>query len=331
MKILVTGAGGFIGAAIVAEALRAGYEVVGTIRPSGNNWRLANLQSGLHLVRLDLRDTSRVNAMMLEYRPCIVVHAAWSGVGNSNRSDRLQITDNIETSCRLLEAAAAHGASKFIGLGSQGEYGPFDRKISENDLPHPTSLYGASKLAVHYLTRQLAAQAGISYAWVRIFSTYGPGDNSHWLIPTLINQILDGHRPQTTLGTQFWDYLFIDDIAAAIISIAAGSTADGVFNLGSGQPIQIRSVVEKVRDLTAPELKLVFGEMPYRSDQLWHMEADINRLRTMTKWRPKVSIDDGLAATVQWHRDQRTARSSSFFGPDFGRPALMIDDLKGPC
>jgi UDP-glucose 4-epimerase len=165
------------------------------------------------------------------------------------------------------------------------------------------------------LTQQLAAQAGIAYAWVRIFSTYGPGDNLHWLIPTLIDQMLDGHRPQTTLGTQFWDYLFIDDIASAIISIAAGSTANGVFNVGSGQPVQIRSIVERIRDLTAPELELVFGEVPYRPDQIWHMEADIDRLRTMTKWRPKVGIDDGLAATVQWHRDQHAARSSSFAQP----------------
>ena len=315
MKMLVTGAGGFIGAAVVAEALRAGYEVVGTVRPGGNHWRLANFKSNLHIVSLDLRDISQVNATMGEHRPGIVIHAAWSGVSNSSRSDQLQITDNIEASCRLLGAAATHGASKFIGLGSQGEYGRFDRKISENDLPQPGSLYGASKLAVHYLTRQLAAQAGIAYAWVRIFSTYGPGDNSHWLIPTLIDQMLDGRRPQTTLGTQLWDYLFIDDIASAIMSIAVGSMADGVFNLGSGQPIQIRSIVEKIRDLTAPELELVFGEVPYRPDQIWHMEADINRLQTMTKWRPKVGIDAGLAATVQWHRDQRAARSSSFAQP----------------
>jgi len=315
MKMLVTGAGGFIGAAVVAEALRAGYEVVGTVRPGGNNWRLANFKSDFQLVRLDLRDTSQVSATLFEHRPDIVVHAAWSGVSNRARSDQIQITGNIEASCHLLEAAATHGVSKFIGLGSQGEYGPFDRKISENDLPQPTSLYGASKLAVHYLTKQLAAQAGIAYAWVRIFSTYGPGDNSHWLIPTLINEMLDGHRPQTTLGTQFWDYLFIDDIASAIVSIAADPTADGVFNLGSGQPIQVRSIVEKVRDLAARDLELVFGELPYRPDQIWHMEADINRLQTMTKWKPKVGIDAGLAATVQWHRDQRAARSSSAEAP----------------
>jgi nucleoside-diphosphate-sugar epimerase len=314
MKMLVTGAGGFIGAAVVAEALRSGYEVVGTIRPGGSERRLAAFKSHFHLVRIDLRDLARVDTMMSEFRPGVVVHAAWSGVGNTNRSDRLQISDNIESSCRLLEAAAVHGASRFIGIGSQGEYGLFDRKISEDDLPRPTSLYGAAKLAVHCLTRQLAAQAGLSYAWVRIFSTYGPGDNPHWLIPVLIDQMLDGHRPRTTLGEQLWDYLFIDDLAKAVISIAVRSAAQGVFNLGSGRPIRIRAVVEKVRDLIAPELELVFGEIPYGPDQVRHMEANIDRLRAMTEWRPSTSIDDGLAATVRWHRDQRAAGSSGLVG-----------------
>src|SRR4051812_47470867 len=116
MKMLVTGAGGFIGAAVVAEALRAGYEVVGTIRPGTNVRRLVSFHSDFQMVEVDLRDTSQVAAMMRECRPGVIVHAAWSGVGNSNRSDRLQITDNVEPSCRLLELAAAHGASKFIGL-----------------------------------------------------------------------------------------------------------------------------------------------------------------------------------------------------------------------
>jgi UDP-glucose 4-epimerase len=309
MKILVTGAGGFIGAAVVAEALRSGHEVIGTIRPGGDDGRLSNLKSKFNLISVDLRDTALVASVMREYRAEVIVHAAWSGVNNKSRSDNLQITDNIATSCHLLEAGANHGASKFVGLGSQGEYGPFERKIKETDLPRPTTLYGASKLAVHYLTQQLADRAGISYAWVRIFSTYGPGDNPHWLIPMLVNQMLNGQRPKTTLGKQFWDYVFIDDLARAVVSIATQPAAKGVFNLGSGQPVQVRSIVEKIRDLTATKLELIFGEIPYRPDQVWYMEADISRLKTVTGWSPEVDINAGLATTVQWHREQLLARA----------------------
>jgi nucleoside-diphosphate-sugar epimerase len=242
--------------------------------------------------------------MMRELRPDTVVHVAWSGVSNRDRLERLQISDNIETSCHLLDASVEAGVSKFVGLGSQGEYGPFDRKITEQDLPAPTTLYGASKLAVYYLTRQLAAQTSMSYAWMRLFSAYGPRDNPVWLIPSLIQEMLAGRRPKTTLGEQSWDYLFIDDIASAILAVSTSKTAEGAFNLGSGQPIRVKTVVEKIRNLIAPQMELVFGEIPYRTDQVWHMEADITRLRTEVGWAPKTDIDVGLAATVQWFRDR---------------------------
>jgi nucleoside-diphosphate-sugar epimerase len=307
MKILVTGAGGFVGAAVASEALRAGHEVVGTVRPGSSAGRLAGVGTRLDVVEFDLRDAGEVRTMMRAHRPDVIVHVAWSGVSNKARSDRLQITDNIETACQLLEAGAECGVSKFIGMGSQGEYGPLDRKITETDLPMPTTLYGASKLAVHYLTRQLAAQSGLSYAWLRIFSTYGPGDNPHWLIPSLINQMLDGQRPRTTLGEQLWDCLFIDDVASATVAVATMPAVEGVFNLGSGQPLPVRAIVEKIRNLASPGMELVFGEIPYRLDQVWHMEADVARLEALTGWGPRIGIDAGLAATVDWHRAQRLA------------------------
>jgi UDP-glucose 4-epimerase len=304
VKILVTGAGGFIGSAVAAHAVNAGHHVVATMRPGSDQTRLEAVKARIDLVLLDLRDTARVEAMLAEHRPDVVIHVAWSGVSNSARLDRVQIDDNVGSSCGLLEAAAAHGVSKFVGIGSQGEYGPREGTIKETDLPNPTTLYGAAKLAVHYLTRQLAAQAGISYAWIRVFAVYGPGDNPHWLIGSLIHQMLNGRRPQTTLGEQFWDYLFIDDAAAAIVAVAMLDAAQGTFNLASGQPVQIRSLVEKLRDLSAPALELVFGEIPYRADQIWHMAADVTRLAHLTGWTPRTDLDAGLAQTVHWHRQR---------------------------
>jgi UDP-glucose 4-epimerase len=315
VRILVTGAGGFIGSAVVTHAVNAGHSVVATIRPGGDQSRLEAVKTQISLMQLDLRDQAQLEAMLAEHRPDVVIHVAWSGVSNRARLDQLQINDNIASSCGLIKAAATHGVTKFVGIGSQGEYGPREGAIKETDLPHPTTLYGAAKLAVHYLTRQLAAQAGISYAWIRVFAAYGPGDNSHWLIGSLIDQMLSGRRPQTTLGEQFWDYLFIDDVATAIVAVATLDAALGVFNLASGQPVQIRSLVEKLRDLSAPTLELVFGEIPYRPDQIWHMTADITRLKQLTGWTPQTSLDAGLAQTVQWQRERLLAASMAAARP----------------
>jgi UDP-glucose 4-epimerase len=305
MRIFVTGAGGFVGAAVAREASRLGHEVLGSVRSAGRDHRLAGFKSALTVIELDLRNSEKLKSALQEFRPDVIVHSAWDGVSNKTHGDPLQITSNIETSCNLVTFGAQHGCAKFVGIGSQGEYGSFSRKINESDLPRPTSLYGASKLAVHVLTRQLAEQAQMAYAWVRIFSTFGPGDNQHWLIPSLIEQMLDGKRPQTTQGTQYFDCLFIDDIAKAVVSVVRTVDANGVFNLGSGQPVQIRTLVEKIRDLAAPDLELVFGEIPYGPRQIWHMEANISLLTAATGWTPTTGIDAGLAATVDWHRAQR--------------------------
>ena len=155
------------------------------------------------------------------------------------------------------------------------------------------------------MTRQLAAQAGMRHAWGRIFSTYGPGDNEGWLIPSLINTMLAGQRPQVTLGTQYWDWLYIEDVARAIVAMAITPAAQGVFNIGSGQPVTVRTVVETVRDLTAPGMELVFGEIPFRADQVMHMKADIMRLTAATGWRPSVPMDEGLSRTVASMRASR--------------------------
>jgi UDP-glucose 4-epimerase len=240
---------------------------------------------------------------MAAFRPEAIIHCAWSGVANAARFDECQISGNIDAACALVEAGAAAGCSAFIAAGSQGEYGA-GSSMREDCLPEPTTLYGAAKVAALYLTRQLAAQAGMRHAWLRLFSTYGPGDNDGWLIPTLITQMLRGERPKTTLGTQYWDWLFIDDVARGLLAAATTPAASGIFNLGSGEPVQVRTAVEAIRDLAAPGMELVFGEIPFRPDQVMHMQADISRLKAATGWAPQVPFAQGIARTVDWYRGQ---------------------------
>jgi UDP-glucose 4-epimerase len=111
-----------------------------------------------------------------------------------------------------------------------------------------------------------------------------------------------GRRPKTTLGTQSWDWLYVDDVARAILAMATSERTDGIYNIGSGRAVTVRSVVERIRDLVAPEMELVFGEIPFRPDQVMHMQADISRLAAATGWSPTVPIEEGLARTVAWYR-----------------------------
>jgi nucleoside-diphosphate-sugar epimerase len=143
MKLFITGAAGFVGAAVARAALRAGHAVIVAIRPGRRPERIADLIEQLKVVAVDLRDTASVRLAIEQSRPDVIIHVAWAGVGNKDRFDRLQISDNIATTCALVDAGVEYGARKFVGIGSQGEYGPLNRKISEQDLPRPTTLYGA--------------------------------------------------------------------------------------------------------------------------------------------------------------------------------------------
>jgi nucleoside-diphosphate-sugar epimerase len=294
--ILITGAGGFVGAAIAKAAVAAGHDVVGLVR--NDRSRLAPVADRISLQRVDLADAPAVAALLGSVRPDIVIHSAWEGVGGASRSGSIQL-DNIRTTVGLADAAIAAGARKFVGIGSQAEYGRYDRRIAETDLPQPTMLYGAAKLAANHLAAQRCREAGVSFAWLRLFSVYGPGDNPNWLIPSTAASLVRGIRPKCTAGTQKWDYLYIDDVADGVLAAALTERANGVFNLSSGEPIAVRTIVEMLRDIAAPGLKLTFGEVPFGPDQIMHLEGDNSRLREATGWSVRVPLAEGLVRIVE--------------------------------
>ena len=125
------------------------------------------------------------------------------------------------------------------------------------------------------------------------------------MIPYLILKLLNREKPALTPGTQVWDYLYAEDAARAIEGVALCSSAAGVFNLGSSNPREIRDIVKLVRDQVDPALPLGFGEVPFRPDQVMHLEADITRLRVQTGWLPTVGLEDGIQQTVAWFRENR--------------------------
>ena len=259
--------------------------------------RLAGLAGDLSVHAVDLSDTTAVTGLLTALNPEIVIHSAWEGVGGALRAGDIQF-ENIRTTLALVDAAIASGATKFVGIGSQAEYGRYDRRISEMDMTQPTMLYGAAKLSAYHLTRQRAREVHMDFAWLRLFSVYGPGDNPNWLIPSTAAALVNGIAPKCTLGTQNWDYLHIDDVATGILAAAVTDDATGVFNLSSSVPVNVRDIVERLRDLAAPGLQLKFGEIPFGPDQIMHLEGDNSRLKNATGWTPEIAALDGLPSVV---------------------------------
>jgi nucleoside-diphosphate-sugar epimerase len=129
------------------------------------------------------------------------------------------------------------------------------------------------------------------------------------MIPSVVDQLLEGKRPRVTQGEQRWDFLYVQDAVKALSMLAANDGAEGIFNLGSGDARQIRGVITSIRDMIDPNLEIGFGEIPYAPDQVMHLEANVDKLKKATGWAPETSLEEGLRLTIDWHRQQRNSTS----------------------
>jgi UDP-glucose 4-epimerase len=304
-RVFLTGSTGFVGSHALASLRRDRDRAVAIlIRPGTDRATLdPEVLDTCELIEGDLESVERFHRALGKFAPDTIINLAWDGVGPDDRDDPRQIR-NIAASMALLNVAQDLRVETWVGAGSQAEYGPHLAAIRETDATRPTTLYGACKLSVSHLTRLRASEARLRCAWLRIFSTYGPGDKVRWLIPYVILGLLRGERPQLTEGRQLWDYLHVQDIASAITSVVDASDAEGVFNVGSGRVVSVRGVVKRIRDLIDPDLDLGFGELPYRPDQVMHLEADVGRLHRATGWSPQIDLECGLEQTVSWYKER---------------------------
>ena len=147
------------------------------------------------------------------------------------------------------------------------------------------------------MSADLCKKYKIEYSWLRLFSVYGPDDNHEWLIQYLIKEMLANKEINVTRGEQLWDYLYIDDISEALLKLVH-HTGVGKANLGSGKGNSVKSIIEKIRELTYSKSKINFGAIPYRDDQVMLMEADISKLSDHLNWKPEIDINEGLKRTI---------------------------------
>lgn len=303
MRCLVTGASGHVGAALTRFLVGRGDDVTILVRPPSDLWRLTGLLDQVRVRRAEFTDPRAIGTALADARPEVVFHLGWSGVTRAQRDAPEQITVNVPGTLALFQHARAAGCTTWVAVGSQAEYGPVDGVLTEDTCTRPSSTYGLAKLCTGQLVTGLAATVGARCAWVRLLATYGPADDEQHLIPSTLRCLLRGERPALTAGTQRWDYLYVDDAAAALRALAVTPDAGGVFVLASGVSHPVREVVERLRDLVDPGLAIGFGDVPSDPGAPQHLEGDASRLRRITGWRATTSLEDGLRRTIRWYRD----------------------------
>jgi UDP-glucose 4-epimerase len=292
MRVLVTGATGFIGSHAARRLVAAGHEVAILARPESNTSRLTDILPRLRVVRSD----GDLEVALSSFRPNATLHAAWQGVFH-DRNDLRQI-DNVPAAVALLQASIAVGCRCWVGLGSLTEYGPSPHNISEGTVTKPVTAYGAAKLAACLQTQEICRRVGARFVWLRLGSVYGPDDNNDWVVPFVGRTLLEGKIPALTSGEQHRDFLYVEDAAEAIGAVIENERAEGIYNLASGHAPPLRETLELLRDLIDPALPLGFHERS--SEAVTHLQADPSRLCAVTSWQPRTTLEEGLCRTVGW-------------------------------
>jgi len=291
MKVFVTGGTGFIGSHLIRLLLADGHEVIALRREKSSLARCVDFERRVVWVN---QDASNWTQLVITKTPAVVIHAAWAGVTAAERADwRLQAT-NLALFADLLQVAGTLDLAQFIAFGSQAEYGFINGRVDENHPCRPDSAYGATKLAALALLEGFVRQKKTTYAWLRLFSIYGPGESESWFIPNLIRQMKSGQSPQLSGCEQRYDYLHVHNLAAALLAVLAHPEQSGVFNLSSNTSLPLKQVVELLKEFTGCPTELAFGALPYRPGQSIHMEGDSTRFYQTFSFQPTITIMEGL-------------------------------------
>lgn len=285
MRVVVTGASGFIGREAIAPLLAQGAEVHvlgrGGAAPEGTS---------AHAIDL-LRDDPA--ALLAGIAPSHLLHFAWYAAPGTfwNAPENL---DWVAASLRLVRAFAAAGGTRAVLAGSCAEYDWSHDRLDEATTPlAPATLYGEAKVSLFRLLDRAAPLLDVSFAWGRIFFPYGPFERAERVTGSALDAIVARRPAAFSAGTQQRDFQHVEDTAAAFVALLAGDVR-GAVNIASGATISVRALVERAASLGDALPLMRFGARPIQPGEPPLLAASVARLHDEVGFRPRWNLDTGL-------------------------------------
>ncbi|TKB95113.1 MAG: NAD(P)-dependent oxidoreductase [Nitrospira sp.] len=295
-RVLVTGATGFIGSHCLVSLVQRGYEVHAI-----STKLVMKAESSIVWHQADLLDESSGVRLMESVKPTHLLHLAWYVVPGKLISSDLNF-DWVHSSMKLLRAFQQQGGRRVVMSGSSYEYDWNYGYCHEARTPKiPNTVYGACKHALDVMVQAFCLAHGISQAWPRVFFLYGPNEHPDRLVSSVIRSLLQGAEARCSHGKQIRDYLHVQDVAEAIVSVL-DCGVEGAVNIGSGTAVTLREMIVTIGRTLGQEDLLKLGAIPSRANDAPLVVADVERLINEVKWQPRFSMEEGLKHTIEWWR-----------------------------
>lgn len=297
-RVLLTGASGLVGRNAIGPLLERGFEVVAVAR-TRPEWAAGD--EAVTWLEADLLDDDARREVVARAAASHLLHLAWY----AEPGLYWQATENLDwlrASVLLTGEFAGAGGRRAVYAGTCAEY-PWggSEPLVETTAAAPQTLYGIAKNATRVATTDLARSVGMSTAWGRIFFLYGPGEDERRLVASVARALAAGESVATTPGDQVRDFLFVADAGDAFAALL-DSDVEGAVNVASGQGIAVREITARIAGISGRPDLVELGALTPREGDPASIVADTSLMSGQVGWRPATTLDDGLAATLEWWR-----------------------------
>ena len=318
MKILVTGADGFIGSHVVETLVKSGHDVRAfVLYNSFNSWGWLDesdkaIRDSIDIFAGDIRDPHGVDKAV-EKQEVILNLAALIAIPYSYHSPDTYIDTNIKGTLNILQAARRHGVKRVVQTSTSEVYGTAQYiPIDEAHPLHPQSPYAATKVGADQLALSFHASFDVPVGILRPFNTYGPRQSARAVIPTIISQLANKSKVKLGSLSPTRDFSFVQDTANGFLAAAQSDAIVGqTINLGSGFEISIKETAETIARLMNTKLELVDDEQRVRPEnsEVERLHASIEKAKTLLGWQPELKglagFETGLKKTIEWFSNQK--------------------------
>lgn len=300
MKILFTGATGFVGSHIRSEIETVNNEILFLV-PEGENLSAAGKNS--KIIETNLRDIEKVKNKIKSFSPEVCIHCAWQGIPDySEEISKLNLINSIKLVDFLFKETRC---SKLVISGSCFEYGKTKGICRENKTGTPSQFFAWAKQSLYNYSNLMARNKGQSLIWFRMFYVYGPGQRKESLIPSLVSSFQKGEKPNINRPFNANDFIYMPDAAKAYKLAIEKDVFSGIYNIGSGistRVIDICRLVEKKVSVTSSITDEINKECDRTQDVDFY--ADTSKMQRLLGWRTETSIEDGIVLYLNSMEDK---------------------------
>ena len=317
--IVLTGATSMIGLAIINECLSKNIKVFALARKNSSKICRIPQSPLVRLIECDLDELSHFDENLIlskitsdcgndlnnQDNPVnpigkidVFFHIGWAFTDKERRNNCVFQYKNVEYTLDAIHLAKRLGCKKFIGAGSQAEYGKAQTKLNGETPVNPEIAYGIAKYAAGKMAALECEKLELDFNWVRILSVYGKNDSDATLVKTLIHAMKENQALPLSPCTHTWDFLSDKDAGRAFILIAEKGISGKTYTLGSGDGRPLKDYVEIIKSIVNPKYEPNYGGLQYNEKSVMYLCADIKELTADTGFKPEIPFKEGIMNTV---------------------------------